>query len=185
MTVCSPAHVCVDPKDSASSRDRKHCYVFVLNIWLSCLFTHCLQRLVLQHWLWSLLLPREQPLGALEEGLVGGGELPPLPQAHNHGCGPYLAALYIPAKHLKQDTFLTGWREKFLAFFSRCPPRDWDGGKKPFISNAWNYSELSPALQALRRGKKEGGRDSGPLRDLLLLITCLRIVESGIRIPSQ
>lgn len=30
---------------------------------------------------------------------------------------------YIPAKCPKQDTFLTGWREEFLAFFSCCPPR--------------------------------------------------------------
>lgn len=30
---------------------------------------------------------------------------------------------YIPAKRSKQDTFLTGWREEFLAFFSCCPPR--------------------------------------------------------------
>lgn len=81
------------------------------------------------------------------------GELPPFQQPHNHQLWILSSSPHIPAKRLKQDTFLTGRRKNSWHSSACCPPRDWYTGKKTFISSVWNYSELSPAFQALRRGK--------------------------------
>lgn len=117
-------------------KDGTYCRVFVSHIWLSCLFTHCLQKLVLQLQFWPPLSVREHGGSWGGPGSVEG--LPPIQQAHNHqALGPSLAALTFLLTATKQDTFLTGWREEFLAFIDIYPPWSsyspvgWRGKKTP------------------------------------------------------